>query len=426
VSLSESLFQRAKLRIPGGVNSPVRFYAPYPLFISSGKGSKIVTSDHDTLIDYCMGYGGVIFGHAFAEISDAVKDQLDKGNLFCMPTQLEVELAELLSKVIPNTEQVRLVNTGSEANLHAIRLARSITKKAKILKFDGCYHGSFDEVLVNAGSGAVNIQPTDNDPHKARQNTLLTAYNDIGALEELIKKRNDIACVIVEPVIANMGLIVPKRDFLSKLRKITAENDIILIFDEVVTGFRLSLGGAAEYFGIKPDISTFGKAIGNGFPIAAITGKRSILECLSPSGSVYEGSTYAGNPICVTASLVTVQRLSDMKAEIYPKMSRLCDSISTGISDEMNKFDIPFCINHIGSMFQIYLTERRVENANDARTSKKEKYKELFNNLVKFGIFVPPSQFETCFFSVSHTEEDVDLTIDAYSNSLRNLKTPGQ
>jgi glutamate-1-semialdehyde 2,1-aminomutase len=421
--LSKSLFERAKLRIPGGVNSPVRFYTPYPLFISSANGSKIVTSDHITLTDYCMGYGAVIFGHACPDITEAVKNQLDKGNLYCMPTQQEVELAELLSKVIPHTDQVRIMNTGLEATMHAIRLARAITKKRKIVKFDGCYHGSYDEVLVNAGSGAANPNPQDSKANKYAQNTLLLAYNDIPAMEELVKNQDDIACIIVEPVIANMGLIAPKQDYLNKLRRITADNNIILIFDEVVTGFRLSLGGASEYFGISPDISTFGKALGNGFPIAAVTGKKDILEYFSPTGTVYQGSTYAGNPVCVTACLATVQKLENMKNEIYPKMSRLCDSLIRGINDRLEMLGLPYCLNHIGSMFQLFFTDKKVENASDARTSNRAQYTELFNNLVKSGIFIPPSQFETCFMSASHTEEDIDITIDSYANALTKVRT---
>ncbi|MFZ0404362.1 MAG: aminotransferase class III-fold pyridoxal phosphate-dependent enzyme, partial [Nitrososphaeraceae archaeon] len=276
--MSEPLFERAKLRIPGGVNSPVRSYDPYPLFVSSGKGSKIVTCDHDTLLDYCMGYGAVILGHAYTEIIDSIKLQLDKGTLYCMPTEQEVELAELLCKTIPNTEMVRIMTTGSEATMHAIRLAKSFTSKKKIVKFDGGYHGSYDDVLVNAGSGAAESSPVEDILFESTKNTLVIPYNDLTALEELVKIHSDIACLIVEPILANMGLITPKQDFLNRIRRITEENGILLIFDEIVTGFRLSIGGASEYFGIRPDISTFGKALGNGFPLSAVSGRKAILE----------------------------------------------------------------------------------------------------------------------------------------------------
>lgn len=420
--MSKSLFERSKLVIPGGVNSPVRFYPPYPVFISSAKGSKIVTSDHITLTDYCMGYGAVIMGHACSEIIEPVKTQLDRGNLYCMPTEQEVELAELLSRLIPNAERVRMMNTGTEATMHAIRLARAITQNKKIVKFDGCYHGSYDDVLINAGSGAADAPAMDDREKKSSQDTLLLEYNDVEAIEKLVKNHNDVACVIVEPVLANMGLIIPKQEFLNKLRRITAENNIILIFDEVVTGFRLSIGGASEYFGISSDLSTFGKAIGNGFPLSAVTGRKEIMEQFSPSGNVYQGSTYAGNPVSVSAGLATVHELERERSKIYPKMSRVCDSIVNGITDEMEHLNLLYCLNHIGSMFQIFFTDRKVQNAFDARTSNRVHHKKFFDNLIKSRVFIPPSQFETCFISGSHNEEDIDMTIEAFVKALREVK----
>ncbi|MDQ5869784.1 MAG: glutamate-1-semialdehyde 2,1-aminomutase [Thermoproteota archaeon] len=420
--MSESLFSRAKLRIPGGVNSPVRSFHPYPLFISSGKGSKITTCDHQTLIDYCMGYGAVLLGHAYPEVIDLVKLQLDKGTLYCMPTEQEVELAELLCKTIPNTEMVRIMNTGSEATMHALRLARSFTGKKKIVKFDGCYHGSYDDVLVNAGSGAAESSAVEGNLVESTKNTLLIPYNDLTALEELVKFHSDIACLIVEPILANMGLIIPKQDFLNRIRTITEENGILLIFDEIVTGFRLSIGGASEYFGIRPDISTFGKAIGNGFPLSAVSGRKDILEQFYPQGLVYQGSTYAGNPISVTAGIATIQKLLKAKNDIYPRITRLCDSLVNGIRDQLEEYGLNYQLNHIGSMFQIFFTDRKVEKAVDARMSNRVLYKKVFDRLVKLGVFVPPSQFETCFISYGHNEEDIDLTIDAYSKALLNVK----
>ena len=419
--MSETLFGRAKLRIPGGVNSPVRFYEPYPFFISSAKGSKIVTCDHHTLLDYCMGYGAVLLGHAYPEVIDLIKLQLDKGALYCMPTEQEVELAELLCKTIPNTEMVRIMTTGSEATMHAIRLAKSFTSKKKIVKFDGCYHGSYDEVLVNAGSGAAESSLVEDTLFESAKNTLLVPYNDFTALEKLVEIHSDIACLIVEPIIANMGLIIPKQDFLNRIRRITEENGILLIFDEIVTGFRISIGGASEYFGIRPDISTFGKAIGNGFPLSAVTGRRDILEQFCPKGSVYQGSTYAGNPISAIAGIATIQKLSKAKNDIYPRITRLCDSLVNGIRDQLEDCGLNYQVNHIGSMFQIFYTDRKVENGVDARKSNKALYKKVFDQLVRLGVFVPPSQLETCFISYSHFEEDIDLTIDAYSRALHDV-----
>jgi glutamate-1-semialdehyde 2,1-aminomutase len=421
--LSESLFNNSRQVIPGGVNSPVRYYSPYPIFISSAKGSKIVTADHNTFTDYCMGYGALIMGHAHSEIIEAVKTQLDRGTLYCMPTEQELEMAKLLSDLIPNAERVRLMNTGTEATLHAIRLARAITKNRRIVKFDGCYHGSYDDVLLSAGSGAAEVQNMNGQINRKEisNTTSLFQFNDIESVENMMKNYDDIACVIVEPVPANMGLIIPKHEFLSKLRKVTSENNIILIFDEVVTGFRLSIGGASEYLGIQSDLSTFGKAIGNGFPLSAVTGRKEIMEQLSPSGNVYQGSTYAGNPVSVRAGLATVRALRKESSSIYPKMSRMCDSIVNAIVDELSHNNSSCRVNHIGSMFQVFFTDKEVQNACDVRTSNKEHYKQLFDNLIKSKVFVPPSQFETCFLSAAHTEEDIDQTIEAFASALSQV-----
>ena len=409
--------------IPGGVNSPVRYYLPYPVFISSAKGSKIVTADHVTLTDYCMGYGAVIMGHAHSEIIEQVKAQLERGTLYCMPTEQELDMAKLLSDLVPNAERVRLMNTGTEATLHAIRLARAITKNKRIVKFDGCYHGSYDDVLVNAGSGAAETANTNNQTgaKEISNKTLLYQFNDIESIENMVKNYDDIACVIVEPVPANMGLIIPKQDFLSKLRRVTAENNIVLIFDEVVTGFRLSVGGASEYLGIKSDLSTYGKAIGNGFPLSAVTGRKEIMEQFSPSGNVYQGSTFAGNPVSVSAGLATVRALKNERSLVYPRMSKMCDSIVNAITAEFHHFRHPCRVNHIGSMFQIFFTDREVQNAYDVRTSNRGLYKKLFDNLMMSKVFIPPSQFETCFLSAAHTEEDIDLTIEAFVSALSKV-----
>ncbi len=255
--------------MPYGVNSPVRFYEPYPFFAVSAKGSKIVTADHETFIDYCMGYGALLLGHAYPTVTETVKNQLDIGNLYGVPTEKEIKLAELIEEVVPCAEMTRLVNTGAEATMTAIRLARAFTKKKKILKFDGCYHGSYDYVLVNAGSGAGVFSHSDGSLEEATSQTLVIPYNDSEELDRVITTNDDIACVIIEPVFANMGLILPEKQYLNDVRKITLQNDIILIFDEVITGFRLALGGASEFFGIKPDLATFAKAMGNGFPIGS-------------------------------------------------------------------------------------------------------------------------------------------------------------
>ena len=286
---SEKLFRRAVKVIPGGVNSPVRFFKPYPFFVASGLGSKIVSVDHETYLDYCMGYGSLIFGHSYLPIIESVRMQLENGTLFCIPSEKEVYLAEIMTKIIPCAEKVRLVNTGGEATMNAIRLSRAFTRRKKILKFNGGYHGAYDYVLVKAGSGAAAIPSSAGSIKEISDETLIVEYNDFGELERIIEKESEnIACLIMEPVLANYGLIIPEKNYLTEIRKITKKYGILLIFDEVITGFRLSLGGCSEFFGITPDIATYSKSFGNGFPIAAICGKKEIMDQLSPSGDVYQ------------------------------------------------------------------------------------------------------------------------------------------
>ena len=419
--MSSTLFDRAKQIIPGGVNSPVRFYEPYPFFASYGKGSKIITKDHDTLIDYCLGYGAVILGHAFPDVINAVRTQLDKGNIFCVPTENEVRLVELIIELIPNIEMVRLMNTGSEATMHSIRLARAYTGKKKIVKFDGCYHGAYDYVLVNPGSSA-STSSYDGNLVESMKQTLVVPYNDINALEKLVKQNKDIACIIIEPVLANMGLIIPEDEYLNKLRRLTEREGIILIFDEVVTGFRLSPGGASEYFGVMPDIMTLAKSIGNGFPLSAIAGKKDIIELLSPKGTVFQGSTYAGNPISVTAGIATLEKLKEIKNDLYPKLSRFSDTLSNGIKDHIRDLKLNARFYNISSMFQLFFTGGEIKNASNVRQSNQVLYKRLFDELLKSGIFIPPSQFETCFISYSHDDDDMDRTIEAFANGLTKVK----
>src|SRR5919198_575604 len=346
-SNSRSLFDRAKKVIPSGVNSPIRFYEPYPFFAVSCKGSKIVTADHKTCIDYCMGYGSLLLGHAYTGVLDSVKSQIDKGTLYCVPTEKEVKLAELISKVVPCAEMTRLVNTGAEATMNAIRLARAFTKKKKIIKFEGCYHGAHDYVLVSAGSDGHSIPISEGTIEEATSQTLVVPYNDPTELERVIRKDENIACVIIEPVAANMGLILPDKQYLNQIRKITQQQDILLIFDEVITGFRLAVGGASEFFGVIPDLATFAKAMGNGYPIGAISGKREIMQQFAPNGPVYQASTFAGNPVSVAAGIAALETLFEAKNIIYPKMARTCDSIIDGVKDMLSNAQLECTVNSI-------------------------------------------------------------------------------
>src|SRR5712691_7429880 len=419
LSNSKSLFDRAKRVVPSGVNSPVRYYDPFPFFAVSGKGSTMRSADNETYIDYCMGYGALLLGHSYSTVTESVKSRIDGGSLFCVPTEEEIQLAELISKAVLCAEMIRLVNTGMEATMNAIRLARAFTKKKKVVKFDGCYHGAYDYVLTKPG---VYASISDGIINEASSQTLVLPYNDSESLEQVIKNDDDVGCVIVEPVAANMGLVLPEKQYLNEIRRITRQNDIVLIFDEVVTGFRLALGGAGEFFGIKPDLATFAKAMGNGFPIAAIAGKREIMQQLSPSGKVYQASTYAGNPTCVSASIATIEVLGEAKNEIYPKVARTCDNIVSGIKDALKNFKLDYTINNIGSMFQLFFTDEKVKNAASANKSDPIMFRKLFDELLKRGVFIPPSRSETCFISYSHSEDDADKTVESYSESLREVK----
>ena len=400
----------------------MRFYEPYPFFATSARGSKLTTADHETYLDYCMGYGAMILGHSYSSVIEAVRSQLDNGTLFCVPTEREIKLAEMICKVVPCAEMTRLVNTGSEATMHAIRLARAFTKRKGVIKFEGGYHGAHDYVLAKAGSGAASIPASEGVLEEASARTAVVPYNDPAALEQAIEKNRDTACVIMEPVLANIGLVPPEKRYLNEVRKITEQNDVVLIFDEVVTGFRLELGGAGEFFGIKPDLATFAKALGNGLPIAAIGGRKEIMSRLAPSGPVYQASTFAGNPVSVAAAIATLESLIEAKNAIYPKIARTCDSIVNGIKDMLSSANLDCTLNSIGSMFQLFFTNEKVKDDASARKSNTAMFRKLFDELIKRDVFIPPSQFETCFVSYAHNEDDTDKTIEAYGEAFRRIK----
>ena len=419
---SDQLFAKAKKILPGGVNSPVRFYEPYPFFATSALGSKLTTADHQIYLDYCMGYGALVLGHSYPSVIEAVRSQLDNGTLYCVPTEYEIKLAEMISKVVPCGEMTRLVNTGSEATMHAIRLARAFTKRKGVIKFEGGYHGAHDYVLVKAGSGMASMPASEGVLEAASSYTKVVPYNMPAELERAIEKNRDTACVIMEPVLANIGLVLPEKGFINEVRKITEQNDIILIFDEVITGFRLALGGASEFFGVMPDLSTFAKALGNGLPIAAIAGQKEIMDKLAPVGSVYQASTFAGNPVSVAAGIATLQTLIEARDTIYPQIAKTCDNIVDGLKDMLAREQLNCAVNSIGSMFQIFFTDERVKDEASAKKANARMFRKLFDELLKQGIFIPPSQFETCFVSYAHTEDDADKTVEAYGKAFREVK----
>ncbi len=418
---SQTLFERAKKVLPGGVNSPVRAFEPYPFFVESAQGSKLHSADAATYIDYCMAYGALLFGHAYPEIIDAVKDQLAKGTLYGTPTEREVEFAEIISESSPCMEMLRLVNSGTEATMHAIRAARGYTKRKKIIKFEGCFHGSHDNVLVKAGSGAATFGAPNSlgIPEETTQNTIVLPYNNTTALETAFEKDgNDIAAVIIEPVLANVGLILPKKDYLSYLRKITSQHGTVLIFDEIITGFRLALGGAQEYFGVQPDMATLGKVLGGGFPLAAFGGKREIMANISPVGKVYQAGTFSGNPVSATAGYTILKILRRRKGEIYPTLEKNASELKKALVDSAKAHGLPAQVYNVASLYQIFFTAEPVADYACAKQSDTRKFTAYFRELLRRGVFIPPSQFETCFVSTAHTTEDLKFTMNAFDLAL--------
>ena len=423
-SRSQQLYRRAREIIPGGVNSPVRSYSPYPLFVASAKGSKFKTVDSQEYLDYCMAYGALLDGHARAEIIGAVEEALEKGSIYGQPTEMEVELAELIASIMPSMKMVRLANSGTEATMHAIRLARAFTEKKKVLKFEGGFHGSHDSVLVKAGSGATLLGSPSSEgvPSEVAKNTLVSRFNDEKIASKIIRDHSsELAAVIVEPILGNIGPILPKPGFLETLRKVTEENEVLLIFDEVITGFRLSIGGAQEYYKIRPDLTILGKVLGGGLPLSAFGGRRNIMEKLAPIGPVYQAGTYSGNPVSVSAALATLQSLKKRGGQVYSRLEKMGDKMRRGISDHLEAARVTAQVSGLGSMFQLFFTDRPVTDYHSAKSADIRKYEKYFHSLLASRIFVPPSQFETCFLSTAHTEDELESTLDAIGAAVKTL-----
>lgn len=421
MSRSKRLFEKARKLIPGGVNSPVRAFEPYPFFTKSARGSRLTDIDGHEYIDYCLGYGPLILGHSHAKVVKAVKYQLVNGTLYGTPSEQEVELAELICKFVPTAEMVRLVTTGAEATMSAIRVARGFTGRKKIIKFEGCYHGAHDCVLVKAGSGATTfgIPNSLGIPEETARNTVIVPYNDIDKLEATMKKeRIELAAVIVEPVMGNVGVIPPKKGFLKALRELTERYDTILIFDEVITGFRLALGGAQEYYGVKPDLTTLGKILGGGFPMAAYGGRKDILKMIAPSGKVYQAGTYSGNPISVAAGLATLKVLSENK-NLYGALETKCESLVKSLEHLSEELSLPTQVNHVASMFQMFLANKPVVDYASAKAADSKRFLEFHKRLLEHGVFLPPSQFESCFLSSAHTTKDIEFTVQCFADAFQ-------
>lgn len=420
---SERLFEQAKKRIPGGVNSPVRAYRAVgrtPLFITEAKGSKITDADGNTYLDYVGSWGPSILGHAEERVIEAVKKACEQGLTFGAPTEKEVILAELIHEAVPSMEKTRLVSSGTEAVMSAVRAARGFTGRNKIIKFKGCYHGHSDGLLVKAGSAALTESVPDSAgvPKSYTEHTLVALYNDRHSVEQLFEANsNEIAAVIVEPVAANMGVVLPEAGFLEFLRKITKKYGALLIFDEVITGFRLGIGGAQEYFGVVPDLTTLRKIIGGGMPVGAYGGKKEIMEMVSPCGPVYQAGTLSGNPIATTAGIETIKLLlekPELYAETEKKTKRLAEAYHT--------MQIPVQVNQIATLMSVFFTDTKVTDYETAVSSDQQQFADYFGYLLEHGIYTAPSGFEAMFVSFAHSWEDIERTCDAvekYTSSRR-------
>ncbi len=416
---SRDLYNKARTLIPGGVSSPVRAIKPYPFYTESASGSKIKDIDGNEYIDYCLAYGPNILGHSNPTIKQAIISQLEKGWLYGTPTELEVNLAEKITRLYPSIDMLRFVSTGTEATMSALRAARGFTGKNKFIKIEGGFHGAHDAVLVKAGSGATTLGKPDSlgIPEDFTKNTLQVPFNDIEALTAVIEKnQDDLAALIIEPVMGNIGPVLPDGNYLKDVRKVTEENDVVLIFDEVITGFRLAMGGAQEYFGVTPDMTTLGKIVGGGLPIGVFGGKKEILEMIAPSGSVYQAGTFSGSPASVAAGLTVLEVLE--KEEVHKNLNATGDMMRNRLSEIVADKGLDYNVVGLASMFKIFFGDKPL-NYQDVLKCDKEGYLKFFFKMLDSGVFIPPSQFETNFISTAHTEDDIEKTLLAYEANLK-------
>jgi glutamate-1-semialdehyde 2,1-aminomutase len=422
---SEKLFAEALKYIPGGVNSPVRAFRAVggqPFFVNKAKGARVWDVDGNELIDYVGTWGPAILGHAHPKIISAVKAAAENGTSFGIPNPFEVKMAKLICELVPGIQKVRMTNSGTEACMSAIRLARGFTKRDKIIKFDGCYHGHVDSLLVKAGSGALTFGNPDSAgvPAAFTQHTIVLPFNDVDAVKSAFAaNKNQIAGIIVEPVPGNAGLYLPEKDYLEFLREITKVNGALLIFDEVMTGFRLTLGGAQQLFGITPDLTCLGKIIGGGLPVGAFGGRAEIMDLLAPLGPVYQAGTLSGNPLAMAAGIAALEELQS--GDTYCRLEELAKQLEVGMRDAAKSAKIPVQFNSCGSMFCTYFTSEPVHNLADAIKSDRERFKKYFHGMLDEGIYLAPSQFEAGFISTAHTSADIEQTVKAATKILRGL-----
>ena len=424
---SQALYERALKIIPGGVNSPVRACQSVgadPLFIDHGQGCLIYDADGNSFIDYIGSWGPLILGHRHPAVVEAITAVLDRGTSFGAPIDLEIQLAEMVIEAVASVDVVRMVNSGTEATMSAIRLARGATGRDMVIKFDGCYHGHADTLLVAAGSGVatLGIPGSPGVPKAAAQATLSLPYNDVDAVKKLMDENGDnVACVIVEPVAGNMGLVPPANGFLQTLREETEKHGAILIFDEVMTGFRVAFGGAQSYYGITPDLSCFGKVIGGGLPVGAYGGKRDVMSQIAPQGAVYQAGTLSGNPIAMAAGIATLKELK--KEGVYTALNAKSDRLAAGLAGAARTADVAAKVGQVGSMLGMFFTDQNVSNFEDAKTCDLELFSSFYQGMRQQGIYIAPSQFEVLFVSVAHTDEHIETTITATERVLKELTT---
>lgn len=422
---SQQLFQKAFQRIPGGVDSPVRAFKAVggdPVFIRSAKGSKVTDVDGNTYIDYVGSWGPMILGHSHPRILAAIQKAMKSGTSFGAPCELEVELAEEIRCAVPSIEKVRFVNSGTEAVMSAVRLARGFTGRKKIIKFDGCYHGHADYLLVKAGSGAQTLGQPDSAgvPEEFTAHTLVARFNDAASVEVLFQRHpGEIACVILEPIVGNMGVILPRDGFLKSLRELCDREKTLLLFDEVMTGFRVAYGGAQELYGIRPDLTTLGKIIGGGLPVGAYGGRAEIMDLVAPVGPVYQAGTLSGNPVAMAAGLATLKILRTTKP--YRRLEKGTRGLCDGLRDAARRAGVPVTVAQAGSMFTVFFTAREVSNAEDARSCDTSRFAKFFRAMLESGIYLAPSQFEACFVSTAHSERDLNRTISSAQKALRRV-----
>lgn len=422
---SESAFQEAQSLMPGGVNSPVRAFKSVgmnPIFMERGKGSKIYDIDGNEYIDYVLSWGPLIHGHSNDTVVEAIKKVVESGTSFGAPTLIENELAKLVIDRVPSIEIVRMVSSGTEATMSALRLARGYTGRNKIIKFEGCYHGHGDSLLIKAGSGVATLGLPDSPgvPEGIAKNTITVPYNDLESIQYAFEQfGEDIAGIIVEPVAGNMGVVPPQPGFLEGLRAITEQYGALLIFDEVMTGFRVDYGCAQDYYGVTPDLTCLGKVIGGGLPVGAYGGKAEIMKQIAPSGPIYQAGTLSGNPLAMTAGYETLKQLT---RDSYKEFQRKADRLEEGFSAAANEYEIPHTINRAGSMIGFFFTNEDVTNYEKAKTSNLDFFASYYRSMANQGVFLPPSQFEGLFLSTAHTDADIDHTIEAAKKAFAELK----